>query len=51
MKTYKFLLASTVLIVSLLSCARNVYVYKKVPPGQAKKVSGHKSAKLMHPDR
>ena len=35
--------------VSLLSCTRNVYVYKKVPPGQAKKASGHKSAKPYAP--
>ena len=49
MKTYKFLLVSTVLIVSLLSCTRNVYVYKKVPPGQAKKATGHKSAKPYAP--
>jgi|KBSSwiStaDraftv2_1062776.scaffolds.fasta_scaffold237096_2 hypothetical protein len=49
MKTYKLLLVYTVLIVSLLSCTRNVYVYKKVPPGQAKKATGHKSAKPYAP--
>ena len=49
MKAYRILLMATVMTVGLLSCTRNVYVIKKMPPGQAKKVTGHKSAKHHAP--
>jgi hypothetical protein len=49
MKAYKILLMAMVVTVGLVSCTRNVYVYKKMPPGQAKKVTGQKSAKPYAP--
>jgi len=49
MKTVRLLLLAFVVILGVMSCTRNVYVYKKVPPGQAKKVTGSKSAKVYAP--
>ena len=49
MKAYKIFLMATVITVGLFSCTRNVYIYKKMPPGHAKKVTGHKSAKHHAP--
>ena len=31
------------------ACTRNVYVVKRLPPGQAKKITGSKSAKPYAP--
>ena len=49
MKAYKLLLVAMVMVLGLFSCTRNVYINKKVPPGQAKKASGQKSAKYYAP--
>lgn len=49
MKAHKLLLVATVLVVGMLSCTRNVYINKRVPPGHAKKAAGHKSAKHHAP--
>jgi len=49
MKAQKLLLVATFLIVGTLSCTRNVYIRKPLPPGHAKKVTGHKSAKHHAP--
>lgn len=49
MKAYRILLMALVVTVGLFSCTRNIYVYKKMPPGHAKKVTGQKSAKHHAP--
>lgn len=51
MKAARIFLLSTVIIVSLAACTRKVYVYerKPLPPGQAKKITGSKSAKPYAP--
>ena len=51
MKTRKLFLFLTVVSLSLAACTRKVYVYhhKPLPPGQAKKITGSKSAKPYAP--
>lgn len=51
MKTPKLLVFLTVICLSLVACTRKVYVYhsKPLPPGQAKKITGSKSAKPYAP--
>ena len=44
------LFAFTLLVaLSFSSCTRKVYVVKKMPPGQVKKITGSKSAKPYAP--
>jgi hypothetical protein len=45
----KLLVFFIVLVFSLSACTRNVVVHKPLPPGQAKKVTGSKSAKPYAP--
>jgi len=51
MKLNKLFLIVTVISLSLAACSRKVYVYKykPLPPGQAKKITGSKSAKPYAP--
>ena len=51
MKMNKTFILITVISLSLAACTRKVYVYhhKPLPPGQAKKITGSKSAKPYAP--
>jgi hypothetical protein len=50
MKSSKFALSLVaVTLIFSIACTRNVYVTKSVPPGQAKKMTGSKSAKPYAP--
>lgn len=50
MKTNKIVLTLLIaVLVSSVSCTRNIYVTKRVPPGHAKKMTGSKSAKPYAP--
>jgi hypothetical protein len=51
MKLTKLFVIITTISLSLGACTRKVYVYKHkpMPPGQAKKITGSKSAKPYAP--
>jgi hypothetical protein len=48
-KAQKLLVLTILLVFSFSSCTRNIYVTKKLPPGQAKKATGSQSAKPYAP--